>query len=96
MNADVLKSLGYLKKSLRMSRKSIDNAIVRANSNTNLNSSDVSDKVELTSFEEKITELMEMIVVAENTVSSIPSIPIASASVPAPAIVSNGVDFLDP
>jgi hypothetical protein len=102
MNADVLKSLGYLKKSLGMSNRAIANAIKRDPND------DVSDKLQ-----GLIDELMDTIdseVAKAKSVVNVPSVGVQFSVPPASPIApmvqmvaqndaldnSTGIDFLVP
>ena len=92
MNADVLKSLGYLKKSFGMSKKAINNASYK----------DPQIKVELNSIFTGIEDLInaidakEMEQLAVTGTVPVTTLPIPTPAPVAPHVSTNGLDFLDP
>ena len=92
MNIDVLKSLGYLKTSLKMSKKAIGID----------NKRDANGIIELKSFADKIDSLITDIEVAEveaNANANASMVPVTAVTAILPPIVpaaTNGVAFLDP
>ena len=92
MNQDVLKSLSYLEKSLKMTRRAISNAV---NANPN-------DQGEYAVVQDMIQDLIDTL---ENStiVPKVASVPVSvSVSVapvvpsPVPPVSNNPIDFLDP